>query len=210
MLIKCIPNNFKDKSILHPNMRINSNKLCMLDYRNRVRYNGNVPIIHNNNIFFVSINSFIQNNIIISKKVRNVASKIISKFNGLILGIGGESYMYMKSGHFISNSKFIINDCINNTYLIPLKCKYINYNNININITYDNIIINLSSLNSNLLNQINNRCKNKILIISCKHGDFWHKIKRLSNFKIKKRIQFPDFKLGYFITVTLLKAINNK
>jgi hypothetical protein len=207
MLIKGIPNNFKDKSILHPNMRINSDKLCMLDYRNRVRDNGIIPIIHNNNFFFVSINSFIQNNIIIGKKVRNVVGKLISKFKGLTLGIGGESYMYMNSGHFISNSKSIINDCINNTYLIPLKCKYINYNNINIDIIYDNIIINLSSLNNNLLNQINNRCKDKILIISCKHCDFWNKIKRLTNFKIKKRIQFPDFKLGYFITVTLLQNI---
>ena len=207
MLSKGIPNNFKDKSILHPNMRINSDKLCMLDYKFRVRDNGNIPIIHNNNFFFVSINSFIQNNIIIGNKVRNVASKLISKFKGLTLGIGGESYMYMKSGHFISNSKSIINDCINNTDNTNLWCSYIDYNNINIDIIYDNIIINLSSLNCNLLNQINNRCKNKILIISCKHGDFWHKIKRLTNFKIKKRIQFPDFKLGYFITVNLLEKI---
>ena len=88
-------------------------------------------------LFFVSINSFIQNNIIIGKKVRKNVSNILTNFKGLTLGIGGESYMYMKSGHFISNSKSIINDCINNTYLIPLKCKYINYNNININITYD-------------------------------------------------------------------------
>lgn len=207
MLLKGIPNNFKDKSILHPNMRINSDKLCMLDYKFRVRDNGNIPIIHNNKIFFVSIKSFIQNNINIGKKVRKNVSNILTNFKGLTLGIGGESYMYMKSGHFISNSKSIINDCINNTDNTNLWCSYIDYNNINIDIIYDNIIINLSSLNCNLLNQINNRCKNKILIISCKHGDFWHKIKRLTNFKIKKRIQFPDFKLGYFITVTLLEKI---
>lgn len=208
MLVKGIPNNFNDKSILHPNMRINSDKLCMLDYRNRVRDNGIIPIIHNNNkFFFVSINSFIQNNIITGKKVRKNVSNILTDFKGLTLGIGGESYMYMKSGHFISNSKSIINDCINNTDNTDLWCSHVNYNNINIDIMYDNIIINQSSLNCNLLNQINNRCKNKILIISCKHGDFWHKIKRLTNFKIKKRIQFPDFKLGYFITVTLLEKI---
>ena len=207
MLVKGIPNNFKDKSILHHNMRINSDKLCMLDYRNRVRDNGIIPIIHNNEIFFVSIKSFIQNNINIGKKVRKNVSNILTDFKGLTLGIGGESYMYMKSGHFISNSKSIINDCINNTNTKYMWCSHVNYNNINIDIMYDNIIINLSSLNCYLLNQINNRCKNKILIISCKHGDFWHKIKRLTNFKIKKRIQFPDFKLGYFITVNLLEKI---
>ena len=207
MLSKGIPNKFNDKSILHHNMRINSDKLCMLDYRNRVRDNGIIPIIHNNEIFFVSIKSFIQNNINIGKKVRKNVSNILTDFKGLTLGIGGESYMYMKSGHFISNSKSIINDCINNTNTKYMWCSHVNYNNINIDIMYDNIIINLSSLNCNLLNQINNRCKNKILIISCKHGDFWHKIKRLTNFKIKKRIQFPDFKLGYFITVTLLEKI---
>jgi hypothetical protein len=207
MLVKGIPNNFKDKSILHPNMRINSDKLCMLDYKYRVRDNGIIPIIHSNNFFFVSINSFIQNNIIIGKKVRKNVSNILTNFKGLTLGIGGESYMYMKSGHFISNSKSIINDCINNTNTKYMWCSHVNYNNINIDIMYNNIIINLSSLNSNLLNQINKRCKDKILIISCKHGNFWHKIKRLTNFKIKKRIQFPDFKLGYFITVTLLEKI---
>lgn len=207
MLVKGIPNNFKDKSILHHNMRINSDKLCMLDYRNRVRDNGIIPIIHNNNFFFVSINSFIQNNIIIGKKVRKNVSNILTNFKGLTLGIGGESYMYMKSGHFISNSKSIINDCINNTNTKYMWCSHVNYNNINIDIMYDNIIINVSSLKSYLLKQLNNRCKNKILIISCKHSNFWHKIKRLTNFKIKKRIQFPDFKLGYFITVTLLEKI---
>lgn len=205
MLSKAVPNEFKNQKYLHPNLRINSNKLCMLDYKKRVRTRGRIPIKHNDNIIFVSLNSFIQNNMNVRTIIRKNVKNMISNMDGSILGIGGESYMYImnrKNSVFISNNRSIINDSIANNNIQAI---HIDYNNINMDVYFDNVLINLSNLNCNLLKQINDICIQNIIIISCKHDDFWHKIKLLTNFNISKRVQIPDFKLGYFISITIMK-----
>lgn len=207
MLIKANPLYFKNKNILHPLIR-NRNKMTILDYNMKPRNDKIIPINHNEKIFFVNINSFIQNNMTIGKYVRKSVYDIIYSSNN-ILSIGGESYMYIinKKGKFLTNNKLILEDFNFNKkiYNSSIKGNIINYNNFNIiNEKFDSCIINLSKLNESLINGLNIMKIYKIIIISCYHNDFWKKIKFLSNFKLVKRKKYIDNKSRYFLTVNLL------
>lgn len=185
---------------LHPLLkRVYGNKI--LDYRNRTRIDEKyIPQVFNNKIVFQSYNSFQQNNLYLSKKIRKFVKKNIKTEK--IQGFGGESYLYtddLKSMCY-SNSESICDDMKYNGYKNIKKVDY-NKDIFQFN-TYD-IVINLSKLNQNLMKQINNCKSNRIIIINCHHKDFWKKIKLLKNFKLMKRNQYIDDKLKYFITVNI-------
>lgn len=207
MLIKANPNNFleKDKHMINPIIR-NCKHLVMLDYRNRPRFSNTIPIYHHNNIFFVNINSFIQNNSILANNIRkNVYNLLQTSKN--ILSIGGESYMYTINinGDFITNNQMIFNDFIINKKINKSNIKgyIVDYNKYKINDSYDTILMNLSKLNYNIITQLNNKNIKKIIIISCHHNDFWKKTKNLTKYKLSQRIKYLDNKSKYFITVNL-------
>lgn len=63
--------------------------------------------------------------------------------------------------------------------------------------------MNVSKLNTNIVDQINKSCSNTFIIINCHHKDFWNKIKCLYNYKLIKRKRFIDYKSGYFVTVNI-------
>ena len=228
-----------------------NNIIECLDLYNRKRINTDyIPQLFNNDIYFISSSSFMQNHKILSKKIRKYVLCKINNLNRLftinkVLTVGGESYLYILNYNkdnyemdFITNSESIYKDYLFNINLIhPNKRKNykgqcINYNNYltnkdnaiinkdnaiinndnnyltnkdnanNAN-NYDLCIINLSSLNINLLHKINLLINKVIIIISCHHDDFWKRIKILNNFKLMKRQQFVCPILHYFITVNI-------
>lgn len=161
----------------------------------------------NNQEVYMSIFSF-QQNTKIAKELRfDVLNEINTDY--LIL-IGGESYLFglIKNNieniiHY-TNSKYIFNDAIlnNNIFKKKLQNYLINYN---IFSNYKNgkiLILNLAKLNIKLLNELNKRFYEKIIIINCHHIEFWKRIKLLSNYKLIKRKQYiTDYN---FITVNIL------
>lgn len=207
MLIKANPNNFleKDKDIINPIIR-DFKQLVMLDYRNRPRFSNIIPVYHYNTIFFVNINSFIQNNSILANNIRKDVYSLLQT-SKKILSIGGESYMYTinMNCNFITNNKMIFNDFMINKKIKKSNIKgyIVDYNKYKINDSYDTILLNLSKLNYNIITQLNNKNIKKIIIISCHHNDFWKKTKNLTKFKLSKRIKYLDKKSKYFITVNL-------
>lgn len=164
----------------------------------------------NNELVFISDNSFKQNNQI-AKRLRKYVNFQIDNSN--ITTIGGESYLFgltnKKVTHInhYSNSKSIINDAmLNNTfYKKKLDNNLINYNTFDRIKHADLLIINIARLNINLLNQINKRYYKKIIIINCHHDEFWKRLPLLSNYKLSSRKQFITDR--YFVTVNIL---NNK
>jgi len=188
-------NNFN----LHPLMKdIKGNKI--LDYRNRTRIDEKyIPQYFNNKIVFQSYESFQQNNLKLSKKIRkfvknNIRTETIQSF-------GGEGYLYSDKSICYTNSKSIIDDMKYNGYD---NVKLVDYNKDKFEFTYDDIILNLSNLNQELMKQINSCYSNRIIIINCHHKDFWKKIKILKNFKLIIRKKFIDYKSNYFLTVNIL------
>lgn len=170
----------------------------ILDYRWRTRRDVKfIPQYFNNKIVFYSWKSFQQNNLNLGKMIHKYTIDLIKTKN--IISIGGESYLY-GNGIFYTNNKTILEDSKYN----GVKCsKLIDYNKTKLGLNGNDIIMNLSKLNVNLLKQINNSCSNRIIIINCHHKDFWKKIKYLSNYKLISRKQFIDFNIKYFITVNL-------
>jgi len=177
----------------------------VIDYKNRIRINSKsmIPFKYNNNIIFKYIDTFQQNNKILSQKIRCMIKIFLNKNNiSKISCIGGESYIYI-----------IINRLKGNYYCNQLKLKqeaefnlkncenyYIDYNKIDNIKLYSNVILNLSKLNCNLLKLININLEIKtIIIINCHHQDFWKKIKILSNFRLLNREYF--YNNNYFITL---------
>lgn len=188
--------------------------LIIVDQFNRIHINNYDKFIpHNfmNNIIFISPNSFQQNHRILSNDIRRYVSSIINDKQNLMT-IGGESYIYglvnkIPYINHLTNSIYIYNDSLLNSqyYNSNISNNYVNYNKIN-NIIYNHtILINLSTLNSNLLNVLNSSNAEEIIIINCNMNDFWRKIKLLYNYKITSRKQFVCDKLKYFITVTNFK-----
>lgn len=176
-----------------------------LDYKFRVRTNvtGMIPLNINNKFIFKYQDTFQQNNLDLRNKIIKIIKNYLINVDEISC-IGGESYIYM-----------IINSIKGNYYCNQEKLKQeadfnlktnqnflIDYNKI-IKLKLNNsLILNLSKLNTNLLNIINQNQKVKlIIIINCHHQDFWKKIKHLSNFKLNKRIYLTDF--NYFITVNI-------
>lgn len=185
---------------LHPLLKpIKGNKI--LDYRLRTRTDEKyIPQYFNGKIVFQSYNSFQQNNLKLSKQIRKYVKTNIK--TELIQCFGGESYLYSDNKNSIcyTNSESIYDDVKYNGYK---NIKLIDYNKNELTFTYDDIILNLSKLNQNLMKQINESKSNRIIIINCHHKDFWKKIKLLTNFQLMIRKQFIDYKLNYFITVNI-------
>lgn len=187
-------NNFN----LHPLMKnIKGNKI--LDYRFRTRIDEKyIPQYFNNKIVFQSYDSFQQNNLKLSKMIRRYVKQNIK--TQIIQAIGGEGYLYSEESICYTNSESIYNDmkynCYNNS-------KLVNYNKYIFNFTYDDIVLNLSNLNKELMIQINKCNSNRIIIINCHHEDFWKKTKLLNNFKLITRRKFIDYKSKYFLTVNI-------
>ena len=211
MLIKGNPTEFSNKSILHPLLRKDINEVLILDYRLRCRLNDkSVPIKFLDKIFVVSKNSFIQNNTNISRKIRKNVSVLLSEFSGSILGLGGETYMYLSllennsKKNFITNNESIYNDSIFNNLSRNYETDLVNYEKVDILKTFEIAVVNLSNLNSFLMKQLNYCVRGHIIIISCNHNDFWKKTKLLTKFKLKSRKRIIDNTIGYFITVNLL------
>jgi hypothetical protein len=185
---------------LYPLLKnITGNKI--LDYQLRTRIDEKyIPQIFNNKIVFQSYNSFQQNNFTLGKKIRQFVINNIK--SSLINAIGGESYLYgnLKS-LFYTNSHSIYNDAKYNQYK---NIKIIDYNKDKISLKSFDTVINLSKLNINLIEQINNSISNRLIIINCHHLDFWKKIKLLENYKLIKREKFIEYKSKYFVTVNIL------
>lgn len=206
MIIKGNPLEYQDKSLLHPLIR-NKKGLIILDYRFRVHERDIIPIKFINKIIFVNKKSFIQNNIILGNKIRKYVLKNINE-NKKLICIGGESYNYLffvNSGIFYTNSNVILEDFYYNKkiYNKNLNGEIIDYNKINKSFDSETIILNLSKLNINLLQKINNSNLKYIIIINCHHKDFWKKIIYLNKFKLISRKKFIDEKIGYYITVNI-------
>jgi hypothetical protein len=146
------------------------------------------------------IDSFDQNNINISNKIRktvlSLTNNTYNTYNN-ILGIGGEFYVYFK---FIKASKYIgmsNHQCIvdDANYNIPYSKNYlVDYNNIiDTNITNkkaDLIILNVYNICESIIKYIHNIEFQKLIIITCCLTD--KKLKQLTKyFKLKtiKHIQ---------------------
>tara|TARA_B110000037_G_C16993561_1_gene454140 strand:- start:325 stop:981 length:657 start_codon:yes stop_codon:yes gene_type:complete len=209
-------NDFNDLNIIDYKLKewINKNKskfgIICLDYRNRVRSDNLIPFLFCKKIVFKYINSFQQNNKILKKKIRCYVNEIIKNKKNITC-IGGESYLYAIINNinynFYTNSVLLLNEAeINNKiYKLNNDLHIIDYNKMtNIKI-YDIILINLSKLNKNLIKIINNYKNKLLIIISCKHKDFWKKIKYLTNYKIISRKYFV---CQYFITINILNFIS--
>jgi len=170
----------------------------ILDYRLRTRTDEKyIPQYFNGKIVFQSFNSFQQNNLKLSKQIRRFVKNQIT--TEIIQCFGGESYLYSDNKESIcySNSKSICDDMTYNGYK---NIYFVDYNKDKFIFTYDDIILNLSKLNQNLMKQINECKSNRIIIINCHHEDFWKKTKLLTNFKLIKREQIIDYHSKYFIT----------
>ena len=176
--------------------------IICLDYRNRIRKNINVfvPFVFCNKIVFKYIDTFQQNNNILAKKIRLCVNKLIDTN---ITCIGGESYLYglinshINYNYYTNSEKLYIeaeHNKQNTSFLV-------NYNTTNSIYFYNYVIINLSKINNNLITLINKSHIKKLIIISCKHTDFWKKIKKLKTYKSLKRIKFIN--INYFITVNI-------
>lgn len=157
-------------------------KIFLFDYNQNLIIK-NVSIIRLNilNIYFwKQIESFDQNNIKISNQIRSyVITQFISNNTDILLGIGGESYIYcpfIKSNSFIgiSNHKSIITDADFNLkfYTKNYSNYLVDYSNISSfpNLNYKlgyNIIINVSKLLESHIEYIKNLYSNKVVIITC-------------------------------------------
>jgi len=212
MLIKANIKDIGNRNILHPlirNSSYNHKNTVILDYRLRCRnFKNKVPINFLKDVIMVSEKSFIQNNSFLSNQVRSHVFNTIDN-NSSILGVGGESYMYLRNvnnynnKHFITNNEVIYNDAITNNVLKNFQLDLVNYDNLLIRELFDNAVVNLSKLNVNIIRQLNRIINKKIIIISCHHNDFWKKSKILSKFRLINRKKFIDEKIGYFITVNI-------
>ena len=211
LLIKLNKNNI---NFAHHLININDDNFMILDYNLNTRYNSSekyIPQYFNNYIVFISAKSFQQTHYILSKQIRKYVIEYLN-YNDIlciyndILCIGGESYLYTLNLNlnitFYTNNQSIYDDCIfnNNIYKKHINYNLVDYNKFIINSEYDICLINLSYLNTNIINQIQNI--NKIIIISCHHDDFWKKI-NFPNHKLIIRKKFICYKMKYFITVNI-------
>lgn len=182
------------------------------DYLNKIHLGNKkyIPQIFNNKIVFVSSKSFQQTNTKLSKLIHSYVLSLIKTEK--LLAIGGESYLYGMTKkietYHVTNSESIYQDCnFNSKYYCKITNNLVNYNEITELPDYDTCLINLSNLPTNLINVLNKTNINKIIIISCKHKDFWKKTKKI-NYKLIERKKFICNNLGYFVTVNVF--IKNK
>lgn len=180
-----------------------------LDYKNNIRIDNNlIPFLFCNKIIFKYYCTFQQNNKLLSNKIRKTVLSLCNNITELTC-IGGESLIYpillnLTYYNFYSDSIKLVDESLFNSTIYKIKnnSTVINYNICNNINCCENLILNLDTLNYNLLKIINIKNIKNIIIINCNHKDFWKKMKYLTNFKIKKRYKFIS--KNYFITVTLL------
>jgi len=142
------------------------------------------------------IDSFDQNNINISNKIRKTVISLSNNTYNNVLGIGGEFYVYfkfIKANEYIgmSNHQCIVDDA---NYNVPYSKNYlVDYNNINTSISNkkaDLIILNVYNICETIIKYIHNIEFQKLIIITCCLTD--KKLKQLTKyFKLKtiKHIQ---------------------
>jgi len=193
---------------IHPLLqKVRCNQL--LDYRLRQRiceHTTSVPQVFVDRIVFQSFGSFQQNNSRISNKIRKNVLYYITTDS--INAIGGESYLYDKTKKcvFYTNSKYAYADFLFNGYN-KQKVHLVNYNHVKLVLTSRcDIVINLGTLNENIMKQINNSDCNRIIMINCHHDNFWKRIKLLTNYKLIIRKRCIDTIIGYFITISVFES----
>ena len=166
------------------------------------------------------IDSFDQNNINISNKIRKTVLLLTNNTNNTynnVLGIGGEFYVYfkfIKATEYIgmSNHQCIVDDA---NYNVPYSKNYlVDYNNIsntsinNISITNkkpDLIILNVYNICESIIKYIHNIEFQKLIIITCCLTD--KKLKQLTKyFKLKTIKHIQNFNSW----ICVIEIINNK
>jgi glutaredoxin-related protein len=176
-----------------------ANKIINCNLQNRLQSRllcSNLLCIGGESYLYGLTNPFLRNN----GKILNLTNNIYI-YNDIIYN----KFIYSKNKNIIS---FLID--YNNLNINE------NYNNLNVNLQSSNLhndynlndystcIINISTLNYNLITNINKLSKlNIIIIISCHHDDFWKKIKLLTNYNLLSRKKFICYKLKYFLTVNI-------
>lgn len=181
----------------------------ILDYRHITRTKNNtinmkyIPQLFHGVVKFISYSSFQQKNVTFSYKLRKY---VLSVIHGDIIAIGGESYMYSDNSIFFTNSTSCHSDAMYNGY----KSTVIDYSKHKfIDLPCDRtIVMNLSNLNINLMNEVNCLSNHKLIIISCHHDDFWKKVKLLTSYTMTVRKRFIDYKSKYYITVNVFVKRN--
>lgn len=155
-----------------------------------------------NKYFWKQSDSFDQNNILIANNIRLYVIKQFDyelNTNKIILGIGGEYYVYypfVKASKYIgiSNHQSIISDANYNLdlYRLDFTNHLVDYNNIlnfpslNKNNTYD-VLINVSNIHQNHIEWISKYNIEKLVIITCK--PIYKKIPLIKKYFIIKKIK---------------------
>ena len=204
---------------IHNNI-VEPDTVLTMDYRNIVRREMfplvlRIPKLFIKSIIFISNSSFQQNHKILSKYIHKYVSSLLTDYSNII-AIGGESYMYCINSltmydniYHYTNSVAIYNDVEYNDRTNKIINNLVDYNKlkksdfvVNFNTT---CLINLSSLNKNLIMILNTLILRKIIIISCDHVNFWKKCKLLNNYKLIHRKKIICYKMYYFITINLFE-----
>lgn len=171
----------------------------LFNYKNGKKYFYNkIQIEFNGCKIIKNIDSFDQNNMLIANKLRKYVLSLCKDNYNIILGIGGEYYLYfyfIKANIYIgmSNHQSIIDDAnYNALYSINYLVDYNNYNELP-NINNANIILlNLFNININIIKYINTIKFDILIIISCSLQD--NRLSLLQKyFKIKTIKTFQNF-----------------
>lgn len=169
----------------------------LFNYKNNKKYfYDKIQIEFNDHKIIKHIDSFDQNNILISNKLRKYVLSLLNAINNntiidntvigkninnytinIIIGIGGEYYLYfpfIKANKYIgmSNHQSIIDDAKNNVpYSINYLVDYNNYSQLPVIKSADIILVNLFNININIIHYISKIECNKIILISCNLPD---------------------------------------
>lgn len=186
----------------------NNNSILIYDYVKNIEIKNIFRIRLNilDKYFWKHLDSFDQNNILISSKIR---SYVITQLNlnnnhhlkiNNFLGIGGEYYIYWPFVKYynyigISNHKSIISDANFNCKLYNLKYSnyLVDYNNIKSFPSIDiylpiDILINISNIHQNQILWISNLNVNKLVIITCK--PMYKKINFIKKYFVIENIKY--------------------
>jgi hypothetical protein len=195
-------------------LKLKSGKYKIYNYNYKLIKNYNRIQIHFNDwIFSKQIESFDQNNILISNQIRKYVLKCIPKYEmNLFLGIGGEYYIYypflrnIKKYVGISNHESIILDA---NYNIKYSLNYlVDYNNL---LSYPNIqdaeiiLLNVFQINNNIIKYINSINFKKLIIISCNLPNT--KLNLIIKYFLIKKIKYFNNYGGFIRIIEIEKKI---